>query len=65
MNLSRYKRSNVYYSGSERKLGVIIGKDEYMVKLENFISSRINGVMGLNNQGQLRQCYEHAAQFYK
>ena len=42
-----------------------ITSDEYMVKLENFISSRTNGVMGLNNQGQLRQCYEHAAQFYK
>ncbi len=42
-----------------------ITSDEYMVKLENFISSRTNGVMGLNNQGQLRQCYEHVAQFYK
>ena len=42
-----------------------ITSDEYMVKLENFISGRTNGVMGLNNQGQLRQCYEHAAQFYK
>ncbi len=42
-----------------------ITSDEYMVKLENFISSRTNGVIGLNNQGQLRQCYEHAAQFYK
>lgn len=42
-----------------------ITSDEYMVKLENFISSRTNGVMGLNNQGQLRQCYEYAAQFYK
>ena len=42
-----------------------ITSDEYMLKLENFISSRTNGVMGLNNQGQLRQCYEHAAQFYK
>ena len=42
-----------------------ITSDEYMVKLENFIASRTNGVMGLNNQGQLRQCYERAAQFYK
>ena len=42
-----------------------ITSDEYMVKLENFISSRTNGVLGLNNQGQLRQCYERAAQFYK
>lgn len=36
MNLSKYKRSNVYYSGSERKLGVIIGKDEYMVKFQKW-----------------------------
>ncbi len=42
-----------------------ITSDEYMVKLENFIGSRTNGVLALNNQGQLRQCYERAAQFYK
>ena len=42
-----------------------ITSDEYMVKLENFISSRTSGVMGLNNQGQLRQCYTKASQFYK
>ena len=42
-----------------------ITSDEYMVKLENFIASRTNGVMGLNNQGQLRQCYAKASQYYK
>ena len=42
-----------------------ITSDEYMVKLEHFIASRTSGVMGLNNQGQLRQCYEKASQFYK
>ena len=42
-----------------------ITSDEYMVKLENFIASRTSGVMGLNNQSQLRQCYTKASQFYK
>lgn len=42
-----------------------ITSDEYMVKLEQFISGRTSGVMGLNNQGQLRQCYAEAAKFYK
>ena len=42
-----------------------ITSKEYMDKLEYFIGSRTSGVMGLNNQGQLRQCYEKAVQFYK
>jgi len=42
-----------------------ITSDEYMVKLEHFISSRTDGVMGLNNQNELQQCYRKAAQFYK
>ena len=42
-----------------------ITSDEYMVKLENFIAGRTSGVMGLNNQSQLRQCYAKAAKFYK
>ncbi len=42
-----------------------ITSEEYMEKLEHFITSRTNGVLGLANQGQLRQCYERAAQFYK
>ena len=42
-----------------------ITSDEYMVKLENFIASRTNGVMGLNNQSQLRHCYTKASQYYK
>ena len=37
---------------------------EYMVKLENFITSRTEGVLNLYNQGQLRQCYENAAKHY-
>lgn len=42
-----------------------ITSDEYMVKLENFIAGRTSGVMGLNNQSQLRQCYAKASQYYK
>ncbi len=42
-----------------------ITPDEYMMKLENFIKSRTQGVLGLNNQYQLRGCYDHAAQYYK
>ncbi len=42
-----------------------ITSDEYMVKLESFISSRTNSVMGLNNQYQLKQCYDKAVPFYK
>ncbi len=42
-----------------------ITPEEYMVKLEHFIASRTEGVLGLYNQGQLKQCYDKAAQYYK
>ena len=42
-----------------------ITSDEYMRKLDHFITSRTVGVKGLNNQYQLRACYEKAAGFYK
>lgn len=42
-----------------------ITSDEYMEKLTHFIISRTNGVLGLNNQYQLRNCYEKAAEFYR
>ena len=42
-----------------------IASDEYMRKLDHFITSRTVGVKGLNNQYQLRACYEKAAGFYK
>ena len=42
-----------------------ITPEEYMQKLDHFIVSRTNGVKGLNNQYQLKACYERAAQFYK
>ena len=42
-----------------------ITSDEYMMKLENFIAGRTNGVLGLNNQYQLKQCYDNVSKFYK
>lgn len=42
-----------------------ITSDEYMQKLENFIISRTNGVLGLNNQYEIKSCYDKAAEFYK
>lgn len=42
-----------------------ITSDEYMQKLEHFITSRTSGVMNLNNQSQLRECYEKVAKHYK
>ena len=40
-----------------------ITSDEYMRKLDHFITSRTVGEKGLNNQYQLRACYEKAAGF--
>ena len=42
-----------------------ITSDEYMTKLEHFIASRTSGVLGLNNQYQLKNCYDKAALYYK
>lgn len=42
-----------------------ITSDEYMVKLEGFILGRTGSVMGLNNQYQLKSCYDKAAVYYK
>lgn len=42
-----------------------ITPEEYMTKLDHFITSRTLGVKGLNNQYQLRACYDKAAAFYK
>ena len=41
-----------------------ITSEEYMAKLEHFIESRTSGVMGLYNQGQLKQCYEKVVPHY-
>lgn len=42
-----------------------ITPEEYMEKLSNFIISRTNGVLGLNNQCALKAYFDKAAQFYK
>lgn len=42
-----------------------ITTEEYMTKLDHFIISRTNGVLGLNNQYQLKGCYDKTAVFYK
>lgn len=42
-----------------------ITPDEYMMKLNRFITNRTVGVKGLNNQYQLRACYDKAAGYYK
>ena len=42
-----------------------ITTEEYMNKLNGFVARRTNAVKSLNNQNQLKQCYDYAAQFYK
>ncbi len=42
-----------------------ITSDEYMIKLDQFITNRTVGVKGLNNQYQLRACFDKAAGYYK
>ena len=42
-----------------------ITPDEYMMKLDRFITNRTVGVKGLNNKYQLRACYDKAAGYYK
>ncbi len=42
-----------------------ISTEEYLKKLEDFVSRRTNGVKRLSNQDSMRQYYEQAAAFYK
>lgn len=42
-----------------------ITAEEYMQKLEQFIISRTSGVLGLNNQYQLKDCFDFVAKNYK
>ncbi len=42
-----------------------ITPEEYMQKLDHFIVSRTQGVKGLNNQYQMKECYDKAAKYYK
>ncbi|MCF2680456.1 type IA DNA topoisomerase [Faecalicatena contorta] len=42
-----------------------ITPEEYMAKLDRFITGRTQGVKNLNNQSQLRACYDKVAPFYR
>ena len=42
-----------------------ITSDEYMMKLENFVRSRTEGVLALNNQYAMRPLFDEAAKYYK
>lgn len=42
-----------------------ITEEEYMVKLEGFVSRMVNGVKGLNNQNMLTRNFNYVASFYK
>lgn len=42
-----------------------ISPEEYMQKLESFVGNRTRGVLGIQNQGMLRDCFDAAAQNYK
>jgi len=42
-----------------------ITDEEYMVKLEGFVSRMTNGVKNLNNQGMLRNCFDDISGNYK
>lgn len=44
--------------------GSITG-DEYMMKLENFVRSRTEGVLAVNNQYAMRPLFDEAAKYYK
>jgi DNA topoisomerase-3 len=42
-----------------------ITEEEYMVKLDGFITRRTNAVKQMNNQSLLQQRFRYASQFYK
>ena len=42
-----------------------ISTDEYMEKLEGFITRRVNVVKGLSNQSEMRRYYDAAAPYYR
>lgn len=44
--------------------GTITG-EEYMKKLDDFVSRRVNAVLNLNNQAALRTYFDHIAENYK
>ncbi len=42
-----------------------ISSDEYMRKLTDFIRSRTEGVKQMNNQDQMKACYDEISKYYK
>ena len=42
-----------------------ITEEEYMTKLDDFVTKRVNGVKNLNNQGMLRYAFDRAEAYYK
>ncbi len=42
-----------------------VTSEEYMVKLKDFITRRVAGVMGLNNSRMLETLYRQSAEYYK
>jgi DNA topoisomerase-3 len=42
-----------------------ITSDEYMMKLENFIRSRTDAVLAVNNQYGMRPLFDEASKYYK
>ncbi len=42
-----------------------ITEEEYMKKLENFVQSRTQGVLNMNNQYMLKNCFDNSAKYYK
>lgn len=42
-----------------------VTEEEYMIKLEKFVTDRTNGVRYLNNQTNLQQTFDYVAQYYK
>lgn len=71
MDFSKYERSNRYYGGSERKIGILIGESEYMLKFQKvtafgvrynhiseFLGSRIFALLGFSVQEVYLGTYE-------
>ena len=55
-----------YFKADERKAGgAYLEATGIVKKLDDFVSRRTLAVKGLNNQYQMRACYDKAAQFYK
>jgi FlaA1/EpsC-like NDP-sugar epimerase len=49
----------------EKLYETLLTKEEYAVKLENFVTKMVNGVKTLNNQTALGKFFQETAPFYK